>query len=550
MVKISVLIFVSSNEKNIARCIGSVSTVANEIIVIGHSLISNAVQPICLDKGARFIEHPFNDEAETKKFALAQARYDYVLVLDADEYLSQELTESILAVKQTGPFEVYQANRVSSYGNQRIHHGDWQPEKKIILWNRNIDLPNDEDAATIINKNFAVNDLAGDLLLQAYGSVKDTIKNIQSQSEIFAKKNTGKKPSSTLKIISKSAFVFFKSYILNKGILDGFGGLMAAITESNLVFYSYAKLHEKNLDHKPDHSISVDRKIKVSGFTIVRNAIKYDYPVVEAITSILPLCDEFVVAVGNSSDETLELVKSIDSSKIKIINTVWDDSLREGGRTFALETDKAFQAISPDSDWAFYIQADEAVHEKYFPTIRQAMEKYKDDTSIDGLLFHYKHFYGSYDYVGESWRWYRREIRLLKNNKNIYSYRDAQGFRKDVNEKLRVKLIDAFIYHYGWVKDPRAMQHKQQDWNKFYHDDQWIESHVAKANEFDYTIVDSLELFDDTHPKALQARIARKNWKFDYDISIKKYSLKEKLKRFVYSFTGYRIGEYKNYKIV
>jgi len=178
------------------------------------------------------------------------------------------------------------------------------------------------------------------------------------------------------------------------------------------------------------------------------------------------------------------------------------------------------------------------------------MEKYKDDRSVDGLLFHYKHFYGSYDYVGESWRWYRREIRIVRNDKNIFSYRDAQGFRKKPNEKLNVKLIDAFIYHYGWVKDPRAMQFKQQDWNKFYHDDQWIETNIAKAEAFDYSNVDSLALFNNSHPVTLKDRIAKKNWKFDYDISKKKYSFKEKIKRFVHSMTGYRIGEYRNYKIV
>lgn len=290
--------------------------------------------------------------------------------------------------------------------------------------------------------------------------------------------------------------------------------------------------------------------MKVSGFTIIRNALKYDYPVTEAITSILPLCDEVVVAVGNSSDDTLELVRRINSPKIRIIETVWDDSLREGGRTFALETDKAFQAISADSDWAFYIQADEAVHEKYYPEIRASMEKYRDDPSIDGLLFHYKHFYGSYDYVGESWRWYRREIRVIKNNKDIFSYRDAQGFRKRPNEKLRVKLINAFIYHYGWVKDPRAMQQKQQDWTKFYRDDQWIESHIAKAEKFDYSKIDSLLRFEETHPEALLDRIQKINWKFNHDISKKRYSLKEKVKRFVHAFTGYRIGEYKNYKLI
>ncbi len=290
--------------------------------------------------------------------------------------------------------------------------------------------------------------------------------------------------------------------------------------------------------------------MKVSGFTIIRNAIKYDYPVVEAINSILPLCDEFVIAVGNSSDDTLDLVTQIKSPKIKIIETVWDDSLREGGRTFALETDKAMKAIAPDSDWAFYIQADEAVHEKYYPEILAAMEKYKGTAEVDGLLFHYKHFYGSYDYVGESWSWYRREIRIVKNNKNIFSYRDAQGFRKRPNEKLHVKLIDAYIYHYGWVKDPRLMLQKQLNWNRFYFDDQWIAEHIAKAEEFDYSNIDSLARFDETHPQALVDRIKKINWKFDYDISKKKYSLKERIKRFIYSFTGYRIGEYKNYKLI
>lgn len=286
--------------------------------------------------------------------------------------------------------------------------------------------------------------------------------------------------------------------------------------------------------------------MKVSGFTMVRNAVKYDYPVVEAITSVLPLCDEFIVAVGNCEDETLALIESIGSPKIKIIHTIWDDTLREGGRTFALETDKAFQEVAADADWAFYIQADEVIHEKYHDAVRQAMVKYKDNRSVEGLLFHYKHFYGSYDYVGESWNWYRREIRVVRNDKNIFSYRDAQGFRKKPNEKLHVKLIDAYIYHYGWVRDPRAMLRKQRAFTSYYHDDQWLEENLAKASEFDYSNIDSLELFTDTHPAVMKDRIARKNWKFDFDVSKKNYSFKERVKRFF----GFRIGEYKNYKIV
>jgi hypothetical protein len=290
--------------------------------------------------------------------------------------------------------------------------------------------------------------------------------------------------------------------------------------------------------------------MKISGFTIVRNAVKLDYPIVEAITSILPLCDEFVVAVGRSEDSTLELIKQIPSDKIRIIETLWDDSLREGGRTFALETDKAFQKTSADSDWCFYIQADEVLHEKYHEVVRAAMLRFKDDKNVDGLLFNYKHFYGSYDYVGESWGWYRREIRVIRNNKNIFSYKDAQGFRKKPNQKLNVKLIDAWIYHYGWVKDPRLMQRKIYNWYKFYKEEEWVSNNVVQEQEFDYSAVSSLELFQETHPKVMQPRIEKMNWKFDHDISLKKYSTKEKAKRFLSNLLGYRIGEYKNYRII
>jgi glycosyltransferase involved in cell wall biosynthesis len=289
--------------------------------------------------------------------------------------------------------------------------------------------------------------------------------------------------------------------------------------------------------------------MKVSGFTFVRNAIKYDYPVVEAIKSILPICDEVVVAVGNSEDETLELIQNIGSPKIRIIETVWDDSLREGGRVLAVETDKAFKAISPDSDWAFYIQGDEALHEKYLDVVKEAMIKYNNDPDVDGLLFRYLHFYGSYDYVGESYRWYRREVRVVKNRQDIFSYRDAQGFRKKPDEKLNVKLIDAEIYHYGYVREPKAMQGKQKSFNKYWHSDQWIEKNVASDEEFDYSNIDALTTFKGTHPEVMRKRIDAMNWKFSYDLSKKKFKVKDRLKRIVEKITGWRPGEYKNYRL-
>jgi len=291
--------------------------------------------------------------------------------------------------------------------------------------------------------------------------------------------------------------------------------------------------------------------MKVSGFTFIRNAVKNDYPVVEAITSILSLCDEFIVALGNSDDQTEDLIKAINSPKIKIINTVWDDSLRAGGAVFAAQTDIAFNAISTDSDWAFYIQGDECVHEDYLPVIKKEMENNLADPGIEGLLFKYLHFYGSYDYYGQSRRWYRREIRIVRNNKSIHSYRDAQGFRLD-GRKIRVKLIDAYIYHYGWVKPPAGLKNKLLNFNTFYHDDEWIAENLPVSFEFDYKNADRLIRFTGTHPKVMQKRIAATNWKLEVNLEKlhKQMTLRRRILQKIEDITGWRISEYRNYKIV
>lgn len=290
--------------------------------------------------------------------------------------------------------------------------------------------------------------------------------------------------------------------------------------------------------------------MKVTGFSFIRNAVKYDYPIVEAISSILPLCNDFVLALGNSEDNTQGLIQSMPSNKIKVISTVWDDSLREGGKVLAVETNKAFDAISPDTDWAFYIQGDEVIHEKYLDVIYAAMEKWKNDPKVEGLLFNYTHFFGSYDYVGDSRRWYRREIRVIKNDKSIRSYRDAQGFRKINNRKLRVKPVDAQIYHYGWVKHPSYQQKKQETFHKMWHDDRWVDKHVSKVEEFDYSYIDSLKKFEGVHPEVIKRRVEEKNWDFSFDTGKRKLSAKDKVLMKIEDWTGWRIGEYKNYKIV
>lgn len=290
--------------------------------------------------------------------------------------------------------------------------------------------------------------------------------------------------------------------------------------------------------------------MKVAGFTFIRNAVQNDYSILEAIHSILPICDEFIVAHGNSSDATLELIKSINSPKIKIIETVWDDTVREGGKTFALETNKAFNAISADMDWAFYIQGDECVHEKYLDTIRLQMEICLKNNKIEGLLFKYKHFYGSYDFFAHSRRWYHREIRIIRNLKGMQSYKDAQGFRYN-GQKLKVKLIDAYMYHYGWVKPPNGLKTKIKNTGQFYsNDDQWLENTYTEDYVFDYNNAEKLVKFNETHPKVFQERVNRINWKFTFDPTVLKNRLDFR-RRFlgkIEEITGIRLFAYKNYK--
>lgn len=289
--------------------------------------------------------------------------------------------------------------------------------------------------------------------------------------------------------------------------------------------------------------------MKTCGFTIVRNAIKYDYPVVESITSILPVVDEFLVLVGKSDDDTLGLIRNINSPKIRIVESVWDESLKEGGRVLAEETNKAFDLISPEFDWAFYLQADEVIHEHYLPAIRNSMQMNLDRPEVEGLLFNYTHFYGTYQYIGNSRRWYRHEIRIIRNDKSIRSYRDAQGFRKN-DRKLNVRPANGSVFHYGYVKNPKTMQTKMRDFHMLWHDEEWLKKNFRMDELFDYSDIDSLGLFKGTHPEVMKSRIEDANWNIQLDISKKKFSFKDQILHFIENTTGYRLFEYKNYSVI
>lgn len=289
--------------------------------------------------------------------------------------------------------------------------------------------------------------------------------------------------------------------------------------------------------------------MKISGFTIIKNAVINDYPVVEAITSILPVVDEMVVLLGDSEDDTRKLIESIGDSKLRIFDSVWDKSLRHGGEVLAVETNKAFQLIDPASTWAFYIQADEVVHEKYHTAIAEGCKRYAGDARVEGLLFKYLHFYGTYDYVGDSRRWYSHEVRVIRNDKHIAAYRDAQGFRKD-GHKLKVKPIDAYIYHYGWVKSPVQMMQKVKEVGQYWHTDEHWTTTLNPGEIVNFDDFDSLEKFRGTHPQVMQKRVHEQNWNVELDVSRKRFSFKDKVLYIFEKLTGIRLFDFKNYKII
>lgn len=286
----------------------------------------------------------------------------------------------------------------------------------------------------------------------------------------------------------------------------------------------------------------------ISGFTIIKNAIKNDFPVVESIQSVLPLVDEIIVLIGDSDDDTIGLIKSIDSDKIKIHHSVWDASLREGGKVLAAETNKALALVNPAANWALYIQADELLHEQDHTTIKQACTKYANTDSVEGLLFDYLHFYGNYNYIGNSRTWYKHEVRIIKMNQGISSFRDAQGFRKD-GKKINVKAINANVYHYGWVKTPKQMLQKNNDIARYWNKE--TDAHLKPLSEddfFNYNDFESLKIFDGSHPACMTSRIKNQQLTANFDVTRKKLNAKEKFLLWIEALTGRRPFTFTNYK--
>lgn len=305
----------------------------------------------------------------------------------------------------------------------------------------------------------------------------------------------------------------------------------------------------------------------ISGFTFVRNAERLYIPIKESIESILPICDEFVVALAKSDDNTENIIRSIHSDKIKIIHTKWKVEQYPKNTEFARQTDKAKAHCT--GDWLFYLQGDEVIHENDLNQIKTACQKELNNQKVEGFLFDYLHFWGDYAHYHCSHTWYPKEIRIIRNNPKIHSWKDAQSFRrferfnhnsykdylrKEGSEKLRVKHIGVNVFHYGYVRPPELMTKKRKSNSESFHGKDLRKD----PNLFDYGPLQKLKTFSGTHPKTMQQWMAKHDWKHMLQYSgtrrtdrpIHKH---EKLKYRIVSWIenkllgGRQLGGFKNY---
>jgi len=252
--------------------------------------------------------------------------------------------------------------------------------------------------------------------------------------------------------------------------------------------------------------------MKISGFSFARNAQKLYYPVAESIKSILPICDEFVIAIGkgDADDRTREEVAGIGDPKVRIIDTEWTDRQRIGRKIHSQQSNIALDQCS--GDWCFYIQADEVVHEADLPRIQKRCQQLLDEPKIEGLLFSYLHFWGDYEHYHKSHAWYPREIRIIRNNSGIRSWSSAQSFRKD-GKKITVAPVDANIFHYGWVRPPELMRKKQREFETTHHGSEIAERNYGDHMNFSYGSLQKLQKFTKSHPAVMQPWIEKCAWK-------------------------------------
>jgi glycosyltransferase involved in cell wall biosynthesis len=291
-------------------------------------------------------------------------------------------------------------------------------------------------------------------------------------------------------------------------------------------------------------------RVKISGFTFVRNGVALGYPFAASIRSLLPLCDEVIVNVPRSTDGTLQAVHEIRNPKIRVIENEWDDAQRTGGWELSRQTNLALDQCT--GDWCVYIQADEALHEDSVQAMRAAMERNLSDQRVQGLLVDYTHFYGSFWTQVYSLGWYYKEVRVIRRSPNIRSVGDAQGFRTIDNRKLRVRSSGGKYFHYGFALEPSQARIKIHNLTTLYGNEK--NSHaIANGPARFYDDDQKVRQFNGTHPATMRDIVTAATWTYQSRnplIRFRNEYFWEDVALILRRCTGITLGVHKNYRLI
>lgn len=250
--KISGVIITLNEEKNIHRCLESMIKVCDEIIVIDSGSMDKTIE-ISEKFGAKVIYQDFLGYTEQKNFAIDQSNFPYVLSLDADEALSEELINSILKIKKSWNYDGYEMNRLTNYCGSWVYHCGWYPDRKIRLFKKDKVrwLGGALHEKLCMNQGATSSRISGDLLHYSYYTIDDHLSQINKFTKISSKElfEKGYCPSS-FRIMISAPVKFFRDFILKLGFLDGYTGFRISLLSSFATFLKYARTKELHENFK------------------------------------------------------------------------------------------------------------------------------------------------------------------------------------------------------------------------------------------------------------------------------------------------------------
>ncbi len=249
---ISVVIITFNEEDNIFRCIESVKDLADEVIVV-DSFSKDRTKELCLSYDVSFYERVFDGYSSQKRYANSLARYDYILSLDADEALSDQLKQSILNEKQDFRRDGYFMSRMNNYCGRWIRHGAWYPDNKLRLFNKHKGEWNHSIIHELVEmkNNSRIGNLNGDILHYSYTSLEGHILQLNNFTTLMAAEQFKKRKKVPLyKVYLSPTVSFVKGFFIKLAFLDGYYGVLICIINAFATYMKYAKLHELNLNEQ------------------------------------------------------------------------------------------------------------------------------------------------------------------------------------------------------------------------------------------------------------------------------------------------------------